>query len=74
MALSSIDEMFSSACTQVDRMIDRWMFGLAGTLPVPSKVRFVNHSIVPVVKIPMTATQYIKSFQGHQFAVGRSKK
>ena len=27
MALSSLDEIFSSACTEVDRMIDRWMIG-----------------------------------------------
>jgi hypothetical protein len=74
MPVISIGEIFSSACTEVDRMIDRWMIGFAGTLPVPSKVRFINHSIAPVVNIPMTATRYIKSFQGHQFAVGRSKK
>ena len=74
MALSLIDEIFSSACTEVDRMIDRWMIGFANTLPVPSKVRFINHSIAPVIDIPMTAARYIKSFQGHQFAIGRSKK
>ena len=74
MALVPIGVIFSSACSEVDRMIDRWMIGLADFFSVPSKVRFINHSIAPVVNIPMTATRYIKSFQGHQFAVGRSKK
>ena len=74
MGLVSIGELFDSAYTEVERTFDRWITGLADSLPVPSKVRFINHSIAPVIDIPMTATQYIKSFQGHQFAVGRSKK
>ena len=74
MALISFDFIVDSALTEMDRVHDHWMTCIDLTPPVPSAVYFTNHSIAPFTRIPMEAAQYIKSFQGHCFAVGRSKK
>ena len=70
------DELFSSgsAITELDRVHDIWMVADYHITPVPNEVYFTNHSIVPLPVTPMTATRYIKSFRGHRFAIGRSKK
>lgn len=72
--MALFERLFDYAGTEVERTFDRWMVGLADTIPVPYKVRFTCHSIAPVVNVPALAAWYAKSFQGHQFAIGRSKK
>ena len=74
MDIRSIELFSGSSITEVDRVFDMWINTDYHTSPVPNRVHFTNHSIVPAPTIPMTADIYLKSFRGHRFAVGRSKK